>query len=605
MRDIKLEGFEADVGRGIIVSQKFNAKLEDIAIDQEGNAYVAVSEEGNTLGLASYDAAGKFRFARGADCDIMEAALPGRVLQRGVAYDVPLRVESTRDKGFVPPSQLAEAGERTAYTFAAFIRDIQSGSWMPVDFRKTASDSYTLTLPSTGGGGGVCTLRITSAREAEPFGYNALQNDFLIAVPSSTEAGSITIVSDRNRTEWCCGDDVACYAIVRSSDAAGQVPLVVSVARGSDDPAIVRTVAAGIAAAGNTISLVIPGEATAQLAPGDHTVSVRESTAANDRPAPFEPASWQFHLASDVRPTSFQIVNFPEINARGGGTEEELAARGFNGQICLLDWLSEGQSSPIKDADRMEPVMAADPRMPPPEIFCTPTVLERNLASATRCGIDTRPILIFNETSVPYLPEMWPEQQREVQNTTQLGSRYRGFAGWCFTGHAHIDSFAEREKGKKMIETARQDFAKKAGGAPDEKKREWLDYCNHLIPDTLAAWQKAALEVNPQIENTVSPGEFVSSANGKHPPFMYEPFRLAFTHNQEEQWHERTVFPFMTDYARRPGKPLVSLHSMIQEAGNGQYLGKNRDRLLFFPASTRPASSGSKNSCLSLFFRRK
>ncbi|HUW30691.1 MAG TPA: hypothetical protein VM223_03700, partial [Planctomycetota bacterium] len=183
---------------------------------------------------------------------------------------------------------------------------------------------------------------------------------------------------------------------------------------------------------------------------------------------------------------------------------------------------------------------------------------------------------------IPYLPETWPDSQRQVQVFTQFASRWPSFAGWCFTGHAHVQSFAELGPSKDALEKSIAAFTKEFGAPPGERKREWFDRYNRFIPDTYAAWDRAAREVNPAPPNTVSPGEHISSANGKYPPFIWERFPLQITHIQEEQWHERTVYPFMTDFVRRPGKPLISLNSMWNESESGQVVGRE-----YFLALTR------------------
>jgi hypothetical protein len=52
--------------------------IPDVALDQKGNLYLMLDDRSGKIGFVSYDAGGTFRFARGADFERLEAALPAQ-----------------------------------------------------------------------------------------------------------------------------------------------------------------------------------------------------------------------------------------------------------------------------------------------------------------------------------------------------------------------------------------------------------------------------------------------------------------------------------------------------------------------------------------------
>jgi len=584
VRDIVLGGFD-----------KLGVPWRDLAADSKGNVYVAVGDKLGRLAFASYDARGNFRYARGADYEMMEAAIPSRVLEQGKEYSLAISFEDAREKGWVAPNQIIGSARGERPFIRAFIRDLSSGRWHDVG---RSEGKFRLGEQFSG----VATLRFTAAREPEPVGRNALHCDFLVAIPHRSEcapdaAASITVLTDRDRSAWRCGEDVPFYLVVRSRDRIADAEIDLRLTKGFFRAN--RAIRGPVEAGSTTLSFSVPSAVTSAFEPGDYLIGANLSMRNGRGVYSLAMNSRSVHIAQATDPKAFWRTHYPEVNEYDIPEEtavasmEVLARRGFNHDIRQAYSVAsrrEDLSMPggaVPDADKLAPILAADPRLPPPEVLYRPHRFDRYLEAAARHGIDSHLQLIFNETMMPYLPEMLTDSQRQVQAFTQAASRHASFAGWCFTGHAHVESFAEPDASKTAMEKARADFTAKHGAPPGEKKREWFDQYNRFIPDTYAAWDKAALAVNPKLANSVSPGEFSSSAQGKYPPFIYDPFRFIITHIQEEQWHERTVYPFMTDLMRQPDgrggwKPQISLHSMWQGAENGQYIGRE-----YFAALTR------------------
>ncbi|HUW32871.1 MAG TPA: hypothetical protein VM223_14790, partial [Planctomycetota bacterium] len=449
VRDIRLEGFE-----------QFGLPPQSLAVDSKGNAYVGVADPHGRLAFVSYDAGGKFRFARGADCDMMEAAIPSRVLEAGKNYDVPVSFETTRDKGWLAPNQIVPGERGEAPVFSAFVRNVAGGDWRPVEeFARQRAGVYGLRLQAMMSGT-VYTLRITSASEAEPVGSNALQCDLLIGVPSGLKLGSLAILSDRKRSVWRCGEDVPFCCVAKS---AGKQPRQVITLRleESGSRRIIgerKRVPFDAEAGANTIALAVPGEVTAVLEPGIYTIRAGGTDPDRSRDE-FDPgygfASWDFELAPAASPKPFLMAHYPEVNEDDLPAElavnsvDVIARRGFNLDIRQVYSVASRREAlsmrapELRDADKLVPLLDENPCLPPPEVLYQPHRFDRYLQATTRRGIDSRLQLVFNETMIPYLPETWPDSQRQVQVFTQFASRWPSFAGWCFTGHAHVQSFAE------------------------------------------------------------------------------------------------------------------------------------------------------------------
>jgi len=568
----------------------FRGEIQSAATDSLGNAYIIEKDGPPGLAFSSYDAEGRFRFARGADFDLLAVSLPSRVLETGEANPLTIRLTTGLGNGWLAPSQMGAAQGRPAPRLAAFMRDIRGGSWHRAALARDAGDRYTL-APSTRLTCGAYTLRITSAAVAEPLDARAMHCDLLIVTPARGKLGSLTLLADRNRSVWQCGEEVPFTIVARSRER--RIPVILEVELAGVKP--VRKLSASIMPGSNTIAMSVPAEVTARLAPGRYTVVCREPMATRKQDEIFSPSMFTFILVSPLRPTRFTMGHYLET---GGGCTREvlessvsmLARRGFNLDIAPACAVATCNAAPVQggihalrepaspelaaELEALARAVAYDPRLPAPDLIYHRDRYETYLETAALHSIDTRLQLTANDTVLRFLPEQWPDEQRQVQVLTQYASRYSSFAGWSFAGRAHLERADDPAGGTEAMAKAREDFTKEFGSPPEQRPDEWFDAYNAFIPRLYRAWHDAALAVNPAISNTSSPGEPMTAAQGKYPPLVYEGFPLVLAHVHGKQWHEQSIYPFQTDLARRPGKPLISLQSGLHADESGQYSGR-------------------------------
>jgi len=461
VRDIKLDGFT-----GNIIAA---------AVDSKGNVYVGADDSPIGLAFVSYDAEGRFRFARGSNMDSMEVTIPSRVLDPAKMHEVQVKFESGI---YVAEKDLVPSQKQGPPVFSAFLKENRGFvDWVSAEFTAVGNGTYTLKVrPGTVSGG--CTLRVAKGTQPQPAHAGAVFVDFPVFVTNTSAKSAVGVFTDRNRVAFR-QDETACVNVaLKSREAlAGAKVTLALLETGSADAALPLGEQTVDVAVGQTRTLTFSIDCS-KLRPAKYWVKASLKTGAADLAS----GKCPLEVCEEQPETHFKIYRDQPGGGFGegpiGSTDavDEMSETGFN---LIFHQITEGyprEREPEAQPD-FEKVWSYFP-----EEKYTPLLEERLLEQATRRGCDmgflidqifSNPTPTFPQNPVATaVHDNWREKTvKTVETVTNVTSRCASFFGYNF-GHDQATAWKYWSVGEDVWnpihEAQLAAYEKKFGARPEE-----------------------------------------------------------------------------------------------------------------------------------------
>lgn len=395
-------------------------------------------------------------------------------------------------------------------------------------------------------------------------------------------AGSATVMTRDNRTDYGRGEEVPFAVVVRTRNAGRLVSSTVHLVQGQ------RTLAEGkfeVRTNGPAAMVVLPRRLTAALTPGDYKLTVEaHGLTGVSAPLSFGPGleKTAFHTVQygDYGPTYPQADAWtaPDLTFAHA---ERTARLGFN---LVVDRLGDPNQSDALNIDRwragIDPLrkrLVADPLAVAPYKAALPSPLQQTLSAYSARGIEQMAILMMNDAGLPLggpgFDSRKPEQLLEALTriTTAL-KRYPAFRGWSWASNWWVFQDRGAEAGKTPGEKAAYLAAEKRAkdtGAWDPVLDRVSGYRLGYAVDAQALFKQRLQELAPGLVTAVaSPYRNVES---------YPPITLSNVDevDLQAQW-EQVALPYhaahSVDFYKRPGKPAWFHPEIWNDAGTGDQI---------------------------------
>ncbi len=449
------------------------------------------------------------------------------------------------------------------------------------DYREMALDGEAIRVPADCAG----LYQVFVTTDVRP-GHPGTTGDYRlrrwVEIRQPDTAGSATVLTSGNRTDYGRGEDVPFSVVARARQAGRPVVATVRLVQGR------RTLAEAkveVRTNDSPATFVLPGRTTAALTPGDYAMTV-EALGLSGVPALLTfgagPEKTPFHTVQygDYNPTypKADAWTAPDVTSAHA---ERTARLGFN---LLVDRLGDPTQADALNIERwrsaLDPIrkrLDADPLAVAPQKAWLPSPFQQTLSAYGARGIEQMAILMRNDAGLPLggpgFDHRTPEQLLDTlaRITTAL-QPYPSFRGWTWASNWWIYQNRGDAAAKTPEERAAFNAAVKRAG----ETGAWDPVLDRVSDDRLAYAVNAQAMFNRRLKQ-LAPRLVTAVASPYRNVESYPPVTLSNVDevDLQAQW-EQVALPYhaahSVDYYKRPGKPAWFHPEVWNDAGTGDQI---------------------------------